>query len=75
MKINIDGPYREKRGLAQELRAFITILEIVEITAILLIGIHTINQLDDVMTQHRIHDKMMSDCMDQLMYIRQDIDA
>jgi spore germination cell wall hydrolase CwlJ-like protein len=75
MKINIDGPYREKRGLAQELRAFITILEIVAITAILLIGIHTINQLDDVMTQQRIHDKMMSDCMDQLMYIRQDIDA
>lgn len=75
MKINIDGPYREKRGLAQELRAFITILEIVAITAILLIGIHTINQLDDVMTQQRIHDKMMLDCMDQLMYIRQDIDA
>ena len=75
MKINIDGPYREKRGLAQELRAFITILEIVAITAILLIGIHTINQLDDVMTQQRIHDKTMSDCMDQLMYIRQDIDA
>ena len=75
MKINIDGPYREKRGLAQELRAFITILEIVAITSILLIDIHTINQLDDVMTQQRIHDKMMSDCMDQLMYIRQDIDA
>ncbi len=75
MKINIDGPYREKRGLAQELRAFITILEIVAITAILLIDIHTINQLDDVMTQQRIHDKTMSDCMDQLMYIRQDIDA
>ena len=75
MKINIDGPYREKRGLAQELRAFITILEIVAITAIMLIGIHTINQLDDVMTQQRIHDKTMSDCMDQLMYIRQDIDA
>lgn len=66
---------RERRGLRQELRAFITILEIVAITAILLIGIHTINQLDDVMTQQRIHDKTMSDCMDQLMYIRQDIDA
>lgn len=75
MRVNIDGPYREKRGIAQELRAYITILEIVAITAILLIGIHTINQLDDVMTQQRIHDKMMLDCMDQLMYIRQDIDA
>ena len=65
---------KERRGLAHELRAYITILEIVAITAILLIGIHTINQLDDIMTQQRIHDKTMSDCMDQLMWIRQDID-
>ena len=74
MKINIDGPYREKRGLAQELRAFITILEFVAITAILLIGIHTINQLDEVMSQQAIQDKTISDAMDQLMWIRQDLD-
>lgn len=74
MKINIDGPYRERRGLAQELRAYITIAKIIAITAILLIGIHTINQLDEVMTAQRIQDKTMTDCMDQLMYIRQDID-
>lgn len=65
---------KERRGLAQELRAYITILEIVAITAILLIGIHTINQLDDIMTQQRIQDKALTDAMDQLMWIRQDID-
>jgi len=75
MKINIDGPYREKRGLAQELRAYITILKIVAITAILLIGIHTINQLDAIMTQQAHIIKTQADAMDQLMWIRQDIDA
>ncbi len=75
MKINIDGPYREKRGLAQELRAYITILEIVAITAILLIGIVTLNRLDTIMYQQRIQDKTLTDAMDQLMWIRQDIDA
>jgi 3D (Asp-Asp-Asp) domain-containing protein len=74
MKINIDGPYREKRGLAQELRAYIMIAKIIAITAILLIGIHTINQLDEVMSQQAIQDKTISDAMDQLMWIRQDID-
>jgi 3D (Asp-Asp-Asp) domain-containing protein len=74
MKINIDGPYRERRGLAQELRAYIMIAKIIAITAILLIGIHAINQLDDIMTQQRIQDKTLTDAMDQLMYIRQDID-
>ena len=65
---------RERRGLRQELRAYITILEIVAITAILLIGIHAINQLDEVMSQQTIQDKTISDAMDQLMWIRQDID-
>ena len=74
MKINIDGPYREKRGLAQELRAYIMIAKIIAITAILLIGIHTINQLDEVMTQQRIHDKTMADCMDQIMWLRMEVD-
>ena len=75
MKINIDGPYREKRGLVQELRAYTMIAKIIAITAILLIGTHAINQLDEIMTQQRIHDKTMLDCMDQLMYVRQDIDT
>lgn len=65
---------RERRGLRQELRAYITILEIVAITAILLIGIHTINQLDEVMSQQRIHDKTMADCMDQIMWLRMEVD-
>lgn len=65
---------KERRGLAHELRAYITILEIVAITTILLIGIHTISQLDDIMTQQRIQDKTLTDAMDQLMWIRQDID-
>ena len=73
MKINIDGPYRGKRGLAQELRAYIMIAKIIAITAILLIGIHTINQLDDVMTAQRIQDKTMTDAMDQLMWLRMEI--
>ena len=51
MKINIDGPYREKRGLAQELRAYIMIAKIIAITAIILMGIATINYLDKVMTE------------------------
>jgi 3D (Asp-Asp-Asp) domain-containing protein len=75
MKINIDGPYREKRGLAQELRAYIMIAKIIAITAILLIGIHTINQLDAIMTQQAHIIKTQADAMDQLMWIRQDIDA
>ena len=74
MKINIDGPYREKRGLAQELRAYIMIAKIIAITAILLIGIVTLNRLDDIMTQQRIHDKTLTDAMDQLMWIRMDLD-
>lgn len=49
--------------------------QIVVITTILLINIYVINQLDEVITQQRIHDKTMSDCMDQLMYVRQAIDA
>ena len=74
MKIDIDGPYREKRGLAQELRAYIMIAKIIAITAILLIGIHAINQLDEVMSQQRIHDKTMADCMDQIMWLRMEVD-
>jgi 3D (Asp-Asp-Asp) domain-containing protein len=66
---------RERRGIRQELGAYITILEIVAITAILLIGIHTINQLDAIMTQQAHIIKTQADAMDQLMWIRQDIDA
>ena len=51
-----------------------TTAKIIAITAILLIGIHTINQLDDVMTQQRIHDKTMADCMDQIMWLRMEVD-
>jgi len=74
MKINIDGPYREKRGLAQELRAYIMIAKIIAITAILLIGIHAINQLDAIMTQQAHIIKTQADAMDQLMWIRMDLD-
>lgn len=74
MRVNIDGPYREKRGIAQELRAYIIILEIVAITAILLIGIVTLNRLDTIMYQQAHIIKTQADAMDQLMWIRQDID-
>ena len=65
---------KERRGLAHELRAYIMIAKIIAITAILLIGIVTLNRLDDIMTQQRIQDKTLTDAMDQLMWIRQDID-
>lgn len=65
---------KERRRLAQELRAYIMIAKIIAITAILLIGIVTLNRLDDIMTQQRIQDKTLTDAMDQLMWIRQDID-
>ncbi len=66
---------RERRGLRQELRAYITILEITIITVILLINTYAIDQLDEVMAQQRAHNKTISDCVDQLMYVRQAIDA
>ena len=66
---------KERRGLAHELRAYIIIAKIIVITCMLLMGLHVINQLDEVISQQWFHDKTMSDCMDQLMYIRQDIDA
>jgi len=65
---------KERRGLAHELRAYIIIAKIIVITCMLLMGLHVINQLDAIMTQQRIHDKTMSDCMDQLMWIRMDLD-
>lgn len=51
MRINYDGPYRERRGIAQELRAYIVIAKIIVVTAILLLGFHTLNRLDAVMAQ------------------------
>lgn len=65
---------KERRGLAHELRAYIMIAKIIAITAILLIGIHAINQLDAIMTQQTHIIKTQADAMDQLMWIRQDID-
>ena len=65
---------KERRGLAHELRAYTIIAKIIVITCMLLMGLHVINQLDAIMTQQRIHDKTMSDCMDQLMWIRMDLD-
>jgi spore germination cell wall hydrolase CwlJ-like protein len=73
MKININGPYRRKRKLAQELRAYIMIAKIIAITAILLIGIRAINQLDAIMTQQAHIIKTQVNVMNQLMWIRQDI--
>lgn len=77
MKIDYEGPFdrkRERRGQALEKKAYIAIAKIIVVTAIILIGIHTVNQLDDIMSQQRIQDKTMTDAMDQLMWIRQDID-
>lgn len=65
---------KERRGLAHELRAYIIIAKIIVITCMLLMGLHVINQLDEVISQQRIHDKTMSDCMDQIMWLRQEVD-
>jgi len=73
VRSDIDGPY-ERRGIRSEKRVYIAIVKIIVVTIIILVGIHTINQLDDIMTQQRIQDKTMTDAMDQLMWIRQDID-
>ena len=70
--INYEGP--DRRRLRDELAAYITIAKIIVVAAILLIGIHTINQLDDIMSQQRIHDKTMSDAMDQIMWLRMEVD-
>lgn len=74
MKINIDGPYRERRGIAQELRAYIAIAKIVAITAIILIGISTLNHLDRVMDNQQMILKTQADCMDQIMDLRMELD-
>ena len=65
---------KERRGLAHELRAYITIAKIIVITCMLLMGLHVINQLDAIMTQQAHIIKTQTDAMDQLMWIRQDID-
>ena len=65
---------KERRGLAHELRAYIMIAKIIAITAILLIGIVTLNRLDTIMYQQAHIIKTQADAMDQLMWIRQDID-
>ena len=65
---------KERRGLAHELRAYIIIAKIIVITCMLLMGLHVINQLDEVISQQRIHDKTMSDCMDQIMWLKQEVD-
>ena len=65
---------KERRGLAHELRAYIIIAKIIVITCMLLMGLHVINQLDAIMTQQAHIIKTQADAMDQLMWIRQDID-
>lgn len=65
---------QERKGLARELRAYIAILKILAVVLVLLIGITTLARLDTVMTAQRIHDKTLSDAMDQLMFIRMDLD-
>lgn len=77
MKIDYEGPYdqkRERRGLRDELAAYITIAKIIAIAAILLIGIATLNRLDTVMSQQTMMLKTQADAMDQLMWIRMDLD-
>jgi spore germination cell wall hydrolase CwlJ-like protein len=65
---------KERRGLAHELRSYIIIAKIIVITCMLLMGLHVINQLDTIMTQQAHIIKTQADAMDQLMWIRQDID-
>jgi 3D (Asp-Asp-Asp) domain-containing protein len=65
---------KERRGLAHELRAYIIIAKIIVITCMLLMGLHVINQLDAIMTQQAHIIKTQADAMDQLMWIRMDLD-
>ena len=65
---------KQRRGLAHELRAYIIIAKIIVITCMLLMGLHVINQLDAIMTQQAHIIKTQADAMDQLMWLRQEVD-
>ncbi len=65
---------KERRRLQQEIALYAGILKLVAIAIIILIGIGIINRLDTVMSQQTMMLKTQADAMDQLMWIRQDID-
>ncbi len=65
---------KERRRLQQEIALYIGILKLIAIAIIILIGIGIINRLDTVMSQQTMILKTQADAMDQLMWIRMDLD-
>lgn len=66
---------RERRAIRRQWKAYILILKMLAVTGIFLIGLHVINQLDDIMSDQRTILKTQADCMDQIMWLRQDVDT
>jgi 3D (Asp-Asp-Asp) domain-containing protein len=66
---------REQRAIRRQWKAYILILKMLAVTGIFSIGIHVINQLDDIMSDQRTILKTQADCMDQIMWLRQDVDT
>ena len=73
-KERIRDKRKERRRLQQEIALYVGILKLIAIAIIILIGIGIINRLDTVMCQQTMMLKTQADAMDQLMWIRQDID-
>ncbi len=72
MRIDYDPP--ERRRLRNELEPYITILEVLVVIFIIATGIATIFRLDAIMSAQALHDKTLSDAMDQIMWLRMDLD-
>lgn len=65
---------KERRRLQQEIALYIGILRLIAIAMLILIGMATLNRFDAVMAGQAHIIKTQADAMDQLMWIRQDID-
>lgn len=64
----VEGPYKRRST------RYITILKITIVIVILLIGILTLIRLDTIMSDQYMIFKTQSDCMDQIMWLRQEVD-
>lgn len=65
---------KERRAIRRQIKAYIFILKMLAVTGIFLIGLHVINQLDDIMSDQRTILKTQADCMDQIMWLRMEVD-
>jgi len=73
-KERIRDKRKERRRLQQEIALYVGILKLIAIAIIILIGIGIINRLDTVMCQQTMMLKTQADAMDQLMWLRQEVD-